>query len=301
MNSQTKENIIFAYVIILSYIIFTTFINGITATDWIYRHSEWISRYLKGDFSPIQEYPPLFHFIMLPFVALQFPVKYFQILFIFLSTSSLFYFAYKKEDEKVLRDFSILVVGALPFIMFSGALMPQAFDYILFPLICLAYFKNKYATAIIGLLTIFFMHEVGIIFMGILFLHSLLTRRKKFALYLLITIILILPIFYYYEFESLQNLKYEWDIKAQNEWESQFINPIWKFFALSGLFTWIYLPKALLNLKKIKFKLSEIHILYLIWIIGFLPLGIFDYGIWRMMSYIIVPLSLFVTSLVSDK
>ena len=279
-----------AVILILTPIIFSTIsTNQISSTDWIYRHNEWINRYLRGDFTPVYEYPPLFHFFMLPFVYFDFPIIYFQIVFAILSTFGILYYVKKIENEKAMILMAMLMATSVAYIEFSSALMPQALDYFLFPLILIAYFKNKIKLTLSGISIIFFMHIVGIIFLGILLVHSLLTKRYKFAYASLILMLILLPITYYYLMTAP-----EWDFQAQAQWESFYINPIYKFFILSGFLTWILLPFASYKLIKQKVKFDEKLLLYVIWILGFLPLAIFNFGIWRAVSYQIIPLSLFV-------
>jgi hypothetical protein len=300
-NKDTKDTLRYAFLMIILPIIISTFLsNQITASDWLYRHSVWISQYLKGDFSPILQYPPLFHWMMLPFVAINFPVKYFQIIFIILSTLGILYFVYKKESEETLKNTAILLMTSIPYILFSGALMPQGLDYLFFPLAVIFYYQNRVKSSVAMIMLDFLMHPIGMLFAGILFLHSLLTKRYKFAKIFLIIILIFLPIFYYYSFVSSQLVGLSWNYQAQNEWESQFINPLWKFFALTGLLTWTYLPVALWKLKKKKFKLTETQLLYAIWIITFFLFIPFNLGIFRMMSYIILPMSIFVASLIES-
>jgi len=299
MNNRDKYMLFSAVILILTPIIFSTITtNKITATDWVYRHSEWINRYLRGDFTPVYEYPPLFHFLMLPFVYFDFPIIYFQIVFAILSTFGILYYVKKMENEKAMILMAMLMATSVAYIEFSSALMPQALDYFLFPLVLIAYFKGKNLTVLTGITVIFFMHLIGIIFLGILLIHSLLTKRYKFASYSIILLLMLLPIFYHYTFSPIY-YQFIWDFQAQAQWESFYISPIYRFFVLSGFLTWILLPFAGYKLARQKFKFDEKLLLYVIWILGFLPLAIFNFGIWRAMSYQIVPLSLFVATLIS--
>ena len=289
-----------AVLFILIPVFLSSLTGKITATDWTYRHSVWIGKYLQGDFSPVLDYPPLFHWIMIILtIGLEIPAIWFQVIFALLSTAGILYYTYKSENEETLLYVSILLASSIAYVSFAGSLMPQALDYLLFPLICLAYFKKKYVLVIVGLLTIFFMHLTGMIFLWILLIHSLYTKRYKFATIFIIIIFLLSPIFYYYGFIAMHHIDVIWDIRSQIEWEKQYIEPIYKFFGLSGFMTWILLPYASYKLFKKRFKLTETQLLYIFWIGGFLSFIIFQQGIWRMISYQIVPLSLLVASLLS--
>jgi hypothetical protein len=234
---------------------------------------------------------------MLPFVYFHFPVIYFQVIFAVLSTFGILYYVRKIENEKVMILMAMLMATSVAFIEFSSALMPQALDYFLFPLILIAYFKGKNLTVLTGITVIFFMHIIGIIFLGILLIHSLLTKRYKFMYASLLLIVILLPILYHYT----NVVQTEWDFKAQAQWESFYISPIYKFFILSGFITWILLPFTIYKLTKQKFKLDEKLLLYAIWILGFLPMAIFNFGIWRAVSYQIIPLSLFVATVIINE
>lgn len=259
----------------------------VTASDWV-RHLNWIERYIKGDPTPLLEYPPLFHWLMLPLVYFNFPVKYFQIFFIILASASIIYFTRKMEGKYPMILITILMATSLAYLMWFSALMPQSLDYFLFPLILLAYFNDKRLLVLLGIVTIFFMHVMGMMFLAILMVHASLTNRRNFLYPLLILLIVLLPYFYL----LMQNLAGN-EMFINYEVEAFYLNPF-RFFFLSGIFTWILLPLASHKLIKEKVKFDERLLLYIIWIVCFIPMGIFGYGIWRMVSYIIIPLSLFV-------
>jgi len=299
MNNRDKYIFFSALILILLPITISTLsTNQISSTDWIYRHNEWINRYLRGDFTPVYEYPPLFHFLMLPFVYFDFPIIYFQIIFAILSTFGILYYVKKMENEKAMILMAMLMATSIAYIEFSSALMPQALDYFLFPLILIAYFRGKNLTVLTGITVIFFMHLTGIIFLGILLIHSLLAKRYKFMYAAVILMLVFLPISYYYVFSPF-SYQFIWDFQAQTQWESFYISPIYRFFVLSGFLTWILLPFAGYKLIRQKFKFDEKLLLYVIWILGFLPLAIFNFGIWRAISYQIIPLSLFAATVIS--
>jgi hypothetical protein len=292
---------VFCAIIFILVPIFLSSLTGkITSTDWIYRHNDWAERYLRGDFTPLLEYPPIFHWIMIILtIGLTIPPVYFQVIFALLSTLGILYYVLKIENEETLLYVSILLASSIAFVSFAGSLMPQAMDYLIFPLICLAYFKKKYATTTVGLLILFFMHITGMLFIMILLAHSLLTKRYKFATIFTVMIFLLLPFFYYYNSLAPLSWSVKWDWKTQLEWEKQYMNPIYMLFLNSGFLTWILLPYASYKLYKRRFKLTDAQLLYVIWIGAFFSFVIFQEGIWRMISYQIVPLSILVASLLS--
>lgn len=282
-------------------IVISTLSGGINSTDWTYRHSVWVDKYIQGDFSPIYYYLPLFHFIMIPFVLINFPVELFQIFFASITTFGILYFAYKMEKDKVVLLVAILLASSIAYVQIAGAMMPQGFDYFLFPLAVIFFFKNDFKKSLPLLMLNFFIHHAGLIFIVILMLFSLLTKRYKWFKVLLVITILLAPIFYYYHFVAC-NLVFPnaYDHDAQIEWEKQFIDPPWKFFVFSGFMTWLLFPLAIYKLIRNKIKLTETQVLYTLWILAFLPLPFVNVGIWRMISYQIVPLTLLVASITSD-
>lgn len=306
MDLKEKYMVFCAIIITIAPVFLSSLTGNITASDWTYRHTWWISRYLHGDFTPSREYPPLFHLMLAPFVAINFPVVWFQVLFVTISTTSLLYFVYSFNGVKPLILTSFLLASNIAYVSFAGSLMPQALDYIFFVIVLFFYFKNKYVFTIIGLILSFFMHLTGAIFTLILFLHSLkMTDKMRPSLIsialLILGLILLIPLRHYTSPASTNPIMKDvkWDIEAQAEWEAQFLK-FPDFFILSGFLMWGLLPFAIKKLWKEKFKLTEIQLLYVLWIICFIPTGFYGLGWWRMTTYIVVPLSLLVASLVSD-
>lgn len=274
-------------------------LNGqITATDWIYRHTEWIDRYIHGNYTAILEYPPLFHVMMLPFVAVDFPVIWFQVLFVVLTTFGILYMAYKIDGEKMMLYTSFLLASSIAYVGFASALMPQALDYFLFPLVVVFYYRNEVKKMSVPLSLLVLMHMTFYVFIMILFAHSLITKRMKFVKIFLVLLIMLFPVFYYYSFITSQQLAWNWNYQAQAEYDKQYLEPLWNFFFYSGFMTWALLPFSIKGLSKNKFKLSDEQLLYVIWIIGFLPIIMQGMGWWRYISFAIVPLSLLVASLI---
>lgn len=280
-------------------VVLSTMTGEITATDWTYRHSVWISQYLHGDFSPILKYPPLFHFLMMPFMVIGLPMQIFQIVFIILATVGILYMANRLENENTVIYLSILLATSIAFVEFASALMPQALDYLFFSLAVLFYYQNRVKLMVIPLAIITLMHVMGGFFVLILFAHSFITKKFDMTAILFMLGLIMIPLIFFYSFGNPVPTPYEWDVEAQMLWESQYTsNPI-IFFGMSGFMAWVMLPYAIYKLYGKKFKLTDSQLLYVIWILAFLGLGILEKGIWRMISYQIVPLSLLVASLVS--
>jgi hypothetical protein len=286
-----------AILFILVPIFLSTLTGRFSATDWVYRHSVWIGQYLRGDFSALVNYYPLFEFLMLPFVAMNFPMQWFQVIFAGLAAFGILYMTYRLESEKTLLYVSILLASSIAFVEFAGSMMPQALDYLVFPIAVVFYYQKRVKYTAGLLLLDFGMHGAGFIFTGILFLHAMLTKRSRYAKLFFVMLMVMLPFFVWYSFYGNAM---EWDYAAQDAWELPYLWPPWNFFFFSGLLAWALLPFALNNLRKVKFKLTEMQLLYVIWIAGFMPLAAFHYGIWRMVSFQIVPLSLLVASLMPE-
>ena len=286
-----------AVVLIVFPIAMSSMTGEITATDWVYRHAPWIDRYLHGDFTPLVEYLPGFHFLMMPFVLLLGDnIGYMQIVFSVLSTFGILYMVFKTDNENAVLYSAMLLASSIAFVMFAGSLMPQALDYFLFPLAIVFYSKKRVKSCVAVLLLDFAMHGTGFIFLGILTLHSFIVKKYKFCATLVCVLFLLSPIFSYYMFGISPDQSFFYDYEAQKIWESQYLWPPWNFFIYSGIMTWILLPYALWKSRN---KFTEMQLLYVLWIAAFLPFLVFELGIWRMVSYQIVPLSLLVASIIS--
>lgn len=303
LKLSSKYMLACAVVFIIAPIFLSTLSSdNITATDWTYRHLTMIQQYLRGDFSPLEYYVPLFQWLLLPFVAIGAPMKWFQVIFAALATIGILYYVSKRESEETVLYTAILLASSIAFVEFAGSLMPQALDFALFPLSILFYYQKRRWPMTGLLLAMFFMHGTGFIFIGILLAHSLITKKWIMFKTLLVLLLITAPIFYYYQFAVTAQIRmlWPWDAASQAQWESSYLTPWWKFFAMSGFLTWALLPYAVWRLYKHRFKLSDSQILYILWIAAFLTLIPFNQGIWRAISYQIVPLSLFVASVISS-
>lgn len=280
-------------------VVLSTLTGEITATDWVYRHELWIRQYINGDFSIALKYPPLFHFMMLPFVFIGFPMELFQVIFIVMATLSLLYMTGKLESEDTLLYASFFLASSIAFVEFASALMPQALDYVLFAFAVLFYYRDKPVYSAILCAMIFLMHVMGAFFVLILFLHSFFTKRFDKAVVFFVLGLMLIPFLLLWNVYSPIETDYTWDVQAQRNWEMQYTTPFYNFFFFSGFLTWAVFPYAMYRLKINKFKLTDSQLLYVIWIACFFLLALLEFGIWRAMSYQIVPLSLLTASLVS--
>lgn len=306
MNLQNKYIMLCAVALILFPVIQSSLTGNISATDWTYRHSVWIGQYLKGDFSPIFSYPPLFHLMMMPFVFFGFPMHLFQIVFIILATFGILYMTSRLENEKALLLMSMLLATSIAFVEFASALMPQALDYLFFGFAIIFYYQNRVKLMSMMLCLAFGMHMMGIFFVLILFIHSLLAKRYRATAYLVVLGAVFFVIFGFYTnffgnyYDEYGDMEFGWNAQAQAEWENQYLDPIWKLFAFSGYLAWVLLPYAIYKLYKRKFKISEKQILYIVWILVFFILMVASRGVWRALSYQMVPLSLLIASLIGQ-
>lgn len=292
-------------VLIMILPIFLSTMNSdeITNTDWVYRHTAWIDYYLHGDFRPALEYPPLFHLMMAPFVYFNFPMKWFQFVFIIFTACGLLYYLSREDNVKFTLLSLMLLATSITFIEYSGALMPQGLDWGLFFFMLVFYYRGKVKTVLALGLIMTLMHTIGILFMLTLCVHAYLTKKDSWKKYLLFTLLVILPIFLYYFFTGTMNqllLQYRWDFDAQATWDAQFLEPI-NFVIYSGFLTLILFPYALYILAKKRFKLTESQLMFVLLTGSFIALWIGNFGIWRMISYQVVPVALLTASLVAEK
>lgn len=329
MELLNKYIIACALLFVIVPVVLSTMTGEITATDWIYRHRLWIDEYLSGDFSRLLSYPPLFHWLLMPLADVNFPMQWLQPIFAIMTTFSILSMTYKLEGEKTAVYLSVLLASSIAYVGFCSALMPQALDYFLFPFMILFYSQGRVKESIILGLVIFFMHGTGFIFLGILFGHSLLMKRYKRAKIYLAVMLILLPIFIWYSFIAVP---FDFDAQAQIDAEKKYTEPFWNFFFFSGFMTWFLL--AYIIYEKIKgyrnyrktiesisngsienllghykdlyksidtYLFTEAQLFYIIWILAFVPLYFFQMGLWRMISYQIVPLSLLVASMVKKE
>lgn len=314
MNFENRLNAWFLSLIIVLPVAYTTLTTWqITASDWLYRHSVWTASYLRG-VDAIYEYPPLFHWLMLPFVAMNFPVVLFQILFSVLNVLVIYWFLKKFENDDALIYAMLFCASSLIYMQFSSALMPQALDLLLFLPIVYFYTNRKPYKSLLIFIPLFLLHMTSLIFAFLMFAWSLYKRDFRYAALLVVVVLAFSPLYYFYvvppTYIDRISVAVPWDMEAQIKWESWFYDPWWHFFATSGILAWLYLPKALYIIKR-NIKLSEMQKFYLLWILCFLPTGMgiswyptlsIGYGeLWRMMGFVIVPMYFFIASLVSDK
>lgn len=292
--------------IVLPIVLNTINTDIIGSTDWVYRHTIWIDHYLQGSIRPIFDYPPLFHWLMAPFVAINFPMKWMQVVFSVLTISGILFYLKKCESEKMMMYSLMMLATSVTFVEYAGSLMPQGLDYFIVPFMLYFYFRGKDKYTILLGLFISGMHMTGQMFLFMFFIHSLVVRKKNWKIYLVV-LILLTPIFIYYSYgtwlgikSDLQVIQMQYDMEAQMEWDSQYFQPI-NFIIYSGFLAYILLPYAVKNLWKGGWKLTDKEKFYLIWILSVIPIGFGGMGMWRMISYQVVPIIFLIGSLVAKE
>ena len=283
MNLERKYILVATFILILAPITVQTFTVGrITATDWVYRHSVWIGQYLAGDFSMLVNYPPLFHLVMSPFVAASAPVIYLQIVFTALNAVAILWFM-RRDGENAVLIAAMLLATSLAFLQMYGSLMPQSLDLLILLPTLVLYLRGRYFPAALGIVGLLFVHLAGAFYFTAFLVHALLTKRYQFVKWLVVIALAISPLYFNYIFGfSLSG----WDVATQSDWESQFLG--WRFFFTTSLFAWLLLPWTLKRLRKAN-KLTETQLFYIIWAAVFVPLAFTDQGLWRAMSFIVIP------------
>jgi hypothetical protein len=157
--------------------------------------------------------------------------------------------------------------------------------------------KGKYSYASLGIFLLLINHSAGLIFWGIFLIHSLMTKRYGFLKYLVVLAVIMAIPYYFWTFNTITPLR--WDSASQAEWDAQYFTPFWKPFILSGIFIWLLLPLA--AWKKRKLNITEIQLFCIIWALAFIPLAFLNFGIWRAISFSIVPLAMFVASVLKNE
>jgi hypothetical protein len=189
-------------------------------------------------------------------------------------------------------------------------LTPQVLDFILFPMIIIAYFKDRYTLASIGMIALFYNHMFGIVVFAVMLCHSLILKRN-FLKYLLAVLICSLPIIFIYYVPTFFGA-YISPVKTvglnmindfsethqfwQNAWDKQFVWPIERFIVFTGFLSWVLLPVTIYGMHKQK-KFDSWQLMMAIWCAVLMPIFIFN--VWRWASYFMIPLSIFEVSVIS--
>lgn len=281
-----------------------------TAEDWN-RHGVWIQQYIDGDFSPFWKYPPFWHFSLIPFVLLLgSQIQLSQVLFAGLGFLSIVWLSRKWEGENASILTALMVCSSIVLIQFAPALMPQSFDYIFMPLMAYFFFKKKYWLTTGILVYLGGTHLFGVFPLFIMGIYSLV-RRREFLKYVVLATLLCLPFFltsYASGFVGMTGeiaqigdqtwRPFEHSYQAwSNNWDRQFTYPIYNFIAWSSIVTWLLLPFTIYSMYRVK-KYDAYQLFYVCWFIGLVPLMFFN--LWRWISYAIIPIILFTSSVISD-
>ena len=295
--------VVFAWLLCLIPTIKSTLSIGVTAEDWT-RHSLWINMYLDGNYYPFSIYPPFYHLFMIPFV-LHFGnyIYIMQPIFLTISFFSILFFVNKYENNLAVILTALILSTSLVFLQFSPALMPQTLDYALFPIAIMLFLDKRYGLSASLVWFLMGTHLVGIFFWTILFFYSLLVD-KKYIKYLLFVLLLSIAFYPCYSQgiiikESILTNRNAEFLRFQywsNPFELYHTYPIHHFLLFSGFLIWFLLPLTIWSMYKLK-RYNKIHLIYAVWFIVFLPLGIF--AIWRWWSYAVIPVALFTASIIS--
>jgi hypothetical protein len=263
--------------------------------DWNVKHKVWIDQYLHGNFTQLSEYPPLFHFLMLPFVYFfSNSIKYLQPVFSILVTSSLLYLTYKLFDFPAMVITGFIFSFSATFIEYSLIFMPQTIDLILFPIAFLLLSKKKYLSTAALSLFLFYNHTFGIIFFSILLIYSYF-YRKEYLRYSIVVFILGFPSLFYLDFLVGLIPFTIYKLTDGIAYMPQALYPI-SHLLLNSVFLWILLPLTIYGCYKLKFH-NKNYIFLLIWILSFEPLILLDFERWFAMF--LIPLAILEGSMIS--
>jgi len=270
-------------VIILGVSTFLTVLYGVPyGWDWNVYHVVAINQYLSGNYTPITQYPPMFHFLMIPAVLLlKDNVQVMQIVFSGLVYGITFYFIYRMEGLKTFVISGFILLSSITFFQWSFSMVSQIIFMMLFPIITLLYFKDKYAPAAILLLILFYAHFFAIFFFAALFLYSLIFK-KKFLKYLLAVALLSLPSFITYTMPRVDFIiNYRMFVPSQGTEVGGlgFLYPPNQLLLYSGVFIWLMLPLTIYGMYKQK-RFDRKQLFYAICLLAFTPLFFASFFRW---------------------
>lgn len=265
--------------------------------DWNVKHKVWIDQYLHGNFTQIAEYPPLFHFLMLPFVYFfSNSIKYLQPIFSILVTSSILYLTYRMFDFPTMVITGFIFSFSATFIEYSLIFMPQTIDLILFPIAFLMLSKKRYLSTAVISLFLFYNHIFGIVFFSILLVYSYF-YRKEYLKYSIAVFILGFPSNYLGFLVRLIPFIIS-KLTAAAAYMPYALYPISHLF-LNSTLLWILLPLTIYGmykLNRIRFH-DRNYIFLMIWILAFEPLILIDFERWFAMF--LIPLAVLEGSIIS--
>lgn len=310
-NLRRLDFLIIGFVVsVLVYLIYLTvstgFLNGRDAWFHILVARAWFKG-LNGMISPVVmninnvPYPPLFHFILLPFVFdLQTAViaaKVLQICFYPLGLLFNMLLARKYVGSQVAIVYGLLLSGTY-FAFGMTQARPQALAMLLFPIAVWSLLENKTKTFIGSVAATFYSYSplsIGLTF-GLL-LYAFKKNRRDFKVWAVV--ILVVPLVLYQASFSLNQVAFgRWisagDMGNTTEMRQFLFNPL--FWMVNGLgisiVGLILIPLALFKWK----EQSELDKIFLFSLLGFLCL----LPIWymRVFHFAIMPLALFTAKFV---
>lgn len=262
--------------------------------DYNHSHKRFIASYINGDFSPLKEYLPLFHFLMLVPTLLVNDMRIYQVILSTLSMASILFMVYSLFDLKTVVITGIFLLFSSGYVLYSMLLTPTVLDFIIFSLVVVAYFKKKYLLTSIGLLFLVYSHTLGIFYLITIGLYSLLAN-KEYLNYFFIVLILSIPSLLAYTvpvilyiFSGFNGAFYmymgmvEADIKA--------VYPITKLFVFMGTVMLSMIPITILAMFKLK-KFDKKQGFLVCWLVTFAPLFYFIFYRWASLS--VIPLAIF--------
>ena len=280
--------------------------------DWN-RHSIWIERYISGDFTPIDEYPPMFELFMIPFYIITgYPnIRFFQPLFAFLSIFAIISLAKKTMNMDGVLFSSLIVSTSYDFVVYAGSLLPQTLDYIFLPVSIILFFEKKYTKTAFIIWFLLGTHNFGVFIYIMFFIYSYLVD-KEFLKYLVIVAIfglVFLPSFL--QMTNVISTGGRWENEEMvfkvsffdrfqlwtTPWDDFLMYPMEHFITFSGFLLWFLLPLTLWSMKKNPYY-DKYQLFYVIWFFVIIPLVFFNTLRWW--SYSIVPASLFCGSVIGN-
>jgi len=248
--------------------------------DWNNFHIKIIEAYSKGDFSRFFNYPPLFHLMLVPLVWLNLIpyVKYLQIIFYLSAIGSSMFLAYKLNGKVASIIMGIILFSSLAFLDRSIQVIPQAIEFIIFPLVILLYNKKKFKTVGLLLLILSYSHSMGIVFTLILFFYTLTVKRNYDKMYLIL--ILAIPSLIWFPFGLNPATELSSNAKI-------LLDPLSQIFYASPLF-FSFLIVSMFSMFSSNSPNPEKHYLFFLWFLVFTPLAFTLIDRW--LQYILVPL-----------
>ncbi len=269
-----------------------------TAEDWV-RHEKWVKMYITGDFSNAFQYPPFYHFLMLPFVLIMGnSIKFLQPIIATLGFYSILKLVDHTENKNAVLLTAFMLGSSYNFVTYSSTLTPQAIGFILMPVAITGLLQKNYKKMSVCLLIYGGMHEFGIFLMPIFFIYSALVDKNALKYILLIAIILSPVLLIPYFNETIKAVEYidMENLQVHRTEKTLFYSyPLWRFIIFSGFLFWLLIPITIYSMKHIK-KYDKTQLFYVVWFMVVLPLSILN--VWRWWSFAIIPATLFSASVI---